>query len=450
MIFPMNNFFTNLETHGNCIGTSIPMALYDAIQSKTVDQRQNLPDLRYFCRVLRRGGLVSILITMMFNFRLLFRLLPQTFSFQKDSLRYPSLKRISSVLIFFPLFTLMGIINGAFLLLDEILFPGYRKIPVKKAGFIVGVPRSATTFLLKILAQDEEHFTSFRLWEILLAPSITQKYLFVGAYHIDLQIGRPLYRISRQLDRVLFRRMNGIHPLSFSLPEEDEVLLLHAFSSAYLNYFFPETTELDAYLFFDKEVPRKLQDRIMGFYYRCVQRHNFVFNRKEEKIFLSKNPAFVPKLKALARHFPEAKILYMLRSPFQTIPATISLNAHIYAAFSRLPVTYPLIERTGEFVIQWYEMAEEALKECYPQSHRVVLFSEITRNTLREVHQVYDFLGKELAEHRIPFLVAEEEKSKGYKTRHQYDSAVGIDAQEIQRRLHFLPKAMMEDEFCKS
>ncbi len=48
--------------------------------------------------------------------------------------------------------------------LDEILFPGYRKINLPRPVFIIGNPRSGTTFLQRLLARDEANFHCLKTW----------------------------------------------------------------------------------------------------------------------------------------------------------------------------------------------------------------------------------------------------------------------------------------------
>src|SRR4051812_26953264 len=99
----------------------------------------------------------------MFDFRLAFQLSFRVFSADKKSLRFPNFRRITSSLIIFPFFVLLLISNRFFMMLDWIFFPGFRKMKLERSVFIVGVPRSATTYLLGIMAADEEHFTGFKL-----------------------------------------------------------------------------------------------------------------------------------------------------------------------------------------------------------------------------------------------------------------------------------------------
>lgn len=77
--------------------------------------------------------------------------------------------------LFYALLNLMHIIGH---LIDEIIFLRYQKTQIKRPVFIVGVPRSGTTLLQRIIAEDD-NFSTLQTWEALLAPSISEKYLFI-------------------------------------------------------------------------------------------------------------------------------------------------------------------------------------------------------------------------------------------------------------------------------
>lgn len=383
---------------------------------------------------------------MFFNLTLLLRLVPKTFSANRKSLRYPTGKRIGRLLVLFPLFALLLVVNHLFLLLDCVFFPHFLWVKIPKSVFIVGVPRTATTFLLDSLSSDREQFTSFRLWELVFAPSVIQKYFFRGLLFIDRYTGKPFRRLASFADKMVFGNFRAIHNMGFGKPEEDEALLLWCFSSAYLAYFFPETAAADELLFFDDALPLQKRKRIMRFYFRCVQRHQLVFNRHGKKYFLSKNPAFVCKMETVPFFFPEAKILYTLRTPFRTIPATISLNANIYSAFSTLTEKYPLQQETKTAVIRWYKMADVALRKMPESSWRIVPFLRISKQPENELENIYRFLGVPVNDSCKAAFMQIQQKADAYKSGHSYDTASGIDEQEIRTELDFVINGPYKNE----
>lgn len=91
------------------------------------------------------------------------------------------------------------------LLLHELLFPGYRRVPVERPVFILGLPRSGTTALHETLAEDPQ-FTTFRAWECLFAVSVSWRKLWLAV---------------AGLDRRVFNGLAALHPMTLRSPEED-------------------------------------------------------------------------------------------------------------------------------------------------------------------------------------------------------------------------------------
>ena len=145
------------------------------------------------------------------------RLLFNAFSWQKNSLRRPTLKRIFIILVVVPSMLLHILITRFFLWLDTIFYSDFKQKNIDKAVFIVGVPRSGTSFLLNLLANNQQAFTAFRLWELVFAPSIIQKkfWLFISRIF-------PTKAIQNFIENLFFKRMKGIHDLGLGAFEEDE------------------------------------------------------------------------------------------------------------------------------------------------------------------------------------------------------------------------------------
>lgn len=367
----------------------------------------------------------------MFNFNLFFNLLLKTFSFKRNSLHYPTGRRVVAVFILFPLALLILLVNWFFLLLDEVLFFHYRRVIIERSVFIVGVPRSATTFMLDLLASDRKQITCFRLWEIILAPSIIQKYFWSAIIRIDRKIGRPLFRLSHWFDKIAINKLWKIHPLELSKPEEDEYLFLYIFSSVVLYYFHPEVQSLDSYMRFDLKLSAVKKKRIMAFYKRLVQRHNFVFNPEGKKYFLSKNPAFTPKIESIYTTFDGCKILYMIRSPLNAIPATISMNNHAFRLYANVPEAGASVEETTELLLEWYNMAKKALNRISKEQKMIVPFREFVSDPKAMLIQIYSLLNLPWTNEVEKRINVQIEEKENYKSEHIYHSTIGMDNKRI-------------------
>jgi hypothetical protein len=244
-----------------------------------------------------------------------------------------------------------------------------------------------------VLAADTAHFTAFRLWEIIFAPSIIQKYFFLGFFNIDKWFGSPIRKTTIFLEKKIFGDFTRIHKIGLNLPEEDEAILLWNMSTIYLNFFFPDTNHFADYFAFDSTMPEWKRNRIMQFYAKCVLRHNYVFNRNGDKRFLSKNPAMMAKVESLHKIYPDATVLNINRCPGTTIPSTLALNNNIYRFFTSRKPSQEMNDKTRDILIEWYKMANTHLVCYYPKQTLIIDFSKLIRNDEATWKMICDRLG---------------------------------------------------------
>jgi omega-hydroxy-beta-dihydromenaquinone-9 sulfotransferase len=229
---------------------------------------------------------------MKIGFRRYLSLIRRTFLQNKATPAPLTPGRLWVMLLFLPVLLGLQIIHWIGFFMDDVLFPAYRKIQIKEPVFIVGIPRSGTTFLQRVLAKDTERFTTLTLWELLFAPSITERVIILGMGKLDQQLGRPFTGLVAWIDRMAFRKVNDIQKLSLSVPWEDYLLLVPICACFLLVLPFPFAHELWRVAYFDDQIPERDKARIMAFYRACLQRHLYVWGA--EKQLLSKNPSFSP------------------------------------------------------------------------------------------------------------------------------------------------------------
>jgi len=358
-------------------------------------------------------------------------------------LRFISIRRIIAFLLIIPHFLILFFINSFFLLLDELFFPKFRNQSTDKLLFIVGIPRSATTYLVHLLHNDKQQFTGYRLWEYLFAPSIIQKYLFIYLNKLNSFLGNPLKYITKRIDIILFRKTGKIHKMGLMMPDEDEFLFLYNFSSIYFYFFFPEVKALEPFVFHDTSIPVSVRKKNMDFFERCIQRHNYVFNRADTKYYISKSPGFSPKIGSIAQKFPQAKFINPIRTPFEAIPSAISLISKNYGMFCSMPVAYPMATETRDMLLQWYIHTNQLMKDFIKNRGIVLLFTDITGNTTFVQKQIYTFLNLETL-NLIPFELNSKKKKSPFKSDHKYDRGTGIDIEHIKSKLEgVLPEALL-------
>ena len=322
-----------------------------------------------------------------------FKLITELFSINPKNMRFPYFKRIVVVILFVPFFSLLFIINNFFLFIDNILFYKFKRVEIKQPVFIVSMPRTGTTMLLHMLSSFKTEFTTMKLWELLFAPSITQKLIFLGVNKFDKYINSIIKKTIIFFSDIVFKNLTTLHNTGLEQPEEDELILLWSLSSGYFQYFYPESKNFDDFLDFDNQVNPKQKKRIMKRYFRLVQRHNYVFNYSEKRTFISKNPFMLSKIESLHDQFNDAKILTINRCPNLIINSVINLNKLIFNSFSSFKIKSELKTRTIDLIKNWYFHSNKKFK-ANPKIHHLYLdFEKLIKKDKDEFKTVFNFLN---------------------------------------------------------
>jgi len=230
------------------------------------------------------------------------------------------LKRLLFLLFVFPAFCLFQGCHWIGLILDEILFFRYRRAPVTAPLFITGIPRSGTTFVHRTLDRHPD-FTTMRTWEVLLAPSITERKCWGAVGWVDRLFGRPGMRLLRWTIRRSTGGFSEIHGVDPDLPEEDYLTLLPA-GGCFLGILaFPFSPEL--WSLGQLESAARPDDRARWLYfYSLILRKQAWLN--PGKRLLIKNAAFASWSPCLSRIFPDAAFLFTVREPGKALSSQLS------------------------------------------------------------------------------------------------------------------------------
>jgi hypothetical protein len=345
----------------------------------------------------------------------------------------PSLRRWRAHFLILPLLSLWALGNALCLLLDRALFPGLRKVRIEQPVFIVGNARSGTTFFHRLLCADEERFVYFRSWEILF-PSLLQKKLLRGLARAARRAFPRRFAALRAWEGRQLPAFKAIHPLGIDKPEEDEFLLMVPFASGALTLLFPYLDRLQELVHFDSR-PAPTRRRIMRFYRDCVARQ--IAFHGEGRTLLSKNPAFVDKLASLAEEFPDAKFVYLIRNPYETIPSLLKLVTTVWRG---LGIDSDHVERTIRLIVEGcvhdYFYARQVLEKLAPERWALVEYTDLVSDPKGSVERVYRRLGLSISADFERQLDAEESRQKRYHSSNVYSlEEFGVSSAEFAEQL---------------
>lgn len=318
------------------------------------------------------------------------------------------------------------------LLLDELLFPRYRRIPVRAPLFILGVPRSGTTALHHLLARDPR-LTTMRTWECLLAPAISWRYLWRGLARLDAGLGRPLGRLLAGVGGGGLQRLAPAHPLALDSPEEDYLALLPRLSCFLLVVAFPDAPQLWRLGRGDRGLDAAARRRLMAAYRRSIQRHLHFHGAGRR--YLAKNAAFAPLAGSLLEAFPDARIIACLREPAGAVSSQLAslepgLRA-LHGDYRRTPLRARMLEQLG----LGYRTLLRVLPGL-PAGQAVFLPLAAQRHGLaRAVRDCYRCLGLPLAPALAAAAAAGDPGARRYRSGHRHRLAdFGLESAAVHRR----------------
>ncbi len=364
---------------------------------------------------------------MSYNFRLFWRMFYRSFFKWKGTHACWSRKRLTFIVLFYLVWPLGGLAHWFSFFLDDIFFPGHKTQLVDQPLFILGNFRSGSTFLHRLLSRDD-NFTSLKIWDIYLAPSVTQKKITQWISRIDYKLGGYLHRLLYAFDRSTLGKIR-IHPISFFKPEEDENIHLQNWDGFFVSFLFPFMDELPNYQHFDEALSTKHKHRIMGFYKSMLQRHLYATGKK---YFVAKNPAFCPKIETLAEFFPDARIIYLVRNPLDMLPSTVSWINYARRQFTDPGEGYLYIDEILDFTQHWYRHPLKFL-DSHPSTHHLILeYDQLIQNpegTIRGFYEQFGYPEQPALERIVTEAVAE---TLAYKSDHVYSyEEMGFTRQQI-------------------
>jgi omega-hydroxy-beta-dihydromenaquinone-9 sulfotransferase len=346
--------------------------------------------------------------------------------------RKASIKRFFVMIGFLPLFGAIQAMHWLGFLLDEIFFRGYRKITVRSPVFVVGVPRSGTTFLHHVLAKDEQ-FTTFRTWECLLAPSVTERKICLGLAQVDNRFGRPFDRLVKGLEKHILGSLEDIHAMALDAPEEDYFVFMPILACFILIVPFFYTEAIWRMAFFDRDMPEKRKQWIMAYYKRCLQKHLYVHG--PNKRLLSKNPSFSSLVGNLNRTFPDCCFICCVRDPMKTMPSQLSSLKSGMKLFGVDPYGEVLRNRMLEVFLFYYNNLMSILSAVPPNRHVFLRIEALKSDLANTISRTYQQLAIPLDLNFIRHLHLEDTKVKSYVSKHVYSlEQFGLDEATLRKR----------------
>jgi hypothetical protein len=285
---------------------------------------------------------------------------------------------------------------------DRQLYPGITRQEIREPLFIVGLPRSGTSVLHRLLGADPEHRSPL-MWEVRSPSPPTRD-------HEKRRIQRATQ--SCNFFNWLAPAFRYVHAVGAEVPQECVSLMTPTFLSDQFDamYYVPSYRTW----FFRQDLQPAYQ-----YHRRFLQHLQF---RRAARRWILKAPTHMFAMPALLFVYPDALFVQTHRTPVDSMASVASLVTILRSAFSDA-VDPSIVGR--EAIDYWSETMDKFLRERDRLAdNRIcdIQYEEIRREPIRAVRRIYEFFGWSLsgeAEQSMRVLIASQAKRES--ANHRYD-----------------------------
>ncbi|MDP6980269.1 MAG: sulfotransferase [Myxococcota bacterium] len=299
--------------------------------------------------------------------------------------------------------------------------PEIEETPVSNPVFVVGLQRTGTTMLQRLLT-CEPALRSMPAWEGLNPAPFPERF--------DKRGRDPRIRLAETAEkalRYLSPDLFAIHPVEAEEPEEDIHLLDITFVSPAIDaiarapsyqQWFCEVDQLPAYQYMKRLIQLLLWQR--------------------PGRWLGKTPHHLEYLDELFAVFPDAKVVITHRDPARTVASFCSMMAHSRAMFSDRVDVLEVGQQFRAKAIRAVERSMAARERLPRDAFLDVLYQDVVADPIKQVRRVYDFIGLELTPQTEASMQQWRENNR--QTRHgvhEYHlEDFGLDRAELDQHFH--------------
>lgn len=307
---------------------------------------------------------------------------------------------------------------------DRARYPQIDEERIVRPLFITGLPRSGTTFLHALLAQDPK-CRAPQVWEVMhpFPPPET------ASYDTDRRIARTAKEL-KWLDRLspYFKRVHLIHE---RYPQECIAITSHAFMS----YVFESMYHVSSYrIWHDKQDKKPVYE-----YHRDFLK--YLQWKAPGSHWVLKAPSHLMALDSLLQVYPDADIVVTHRDPLKVLPSCASFTKVL-----REPFTNEIDNRKIgiEVSSRWEGSAWHSLqfRRSRPEQQKRffdVHFSDVERDPMSVVRGIYRHFDRELdgsADLAMKAFIAKNPKNK-HGAHHYSLEEFGLDRETEKQRFQF-------------
>lgn len=319
---------------------------------------------------------------------------------------------------------------------DELLFPSYHDLTVRPV-FILGQPRSGTTFLHRTLASDTDNFIAVRHIEWRLPFISIQK--LIRRFPFFERMLQKSYWSNAPAGEIASR----MHPNQLNDWEEDGIF----FEERFLHHFFiflrfPYTDGLEDFDDF-RRLPKKAQLHILNIHNKVVKKALYINGYKfnDARRYLSKEVTSHSKFPEILNFYQDANFIFILRKSEGFMNSLLALMR--YSTLAKTGVDPIEISSWKECVLSRMRRdACDLLKivnsDATRQKSVILSYSEVTQSVDESVKKVYKHININFKSEYLQKLDELNTTQSSRKRDYDYEKYVFTGFEEYDNFVEFL------------
>lgn len=312
------------------------------------------------------------------------------------------------------LLVLILIVNWVFVtftkVFDYFFYPSLQNNQVDNPIFIIGHPRSGTTFLHRFLAENCKELIGIRLIDMLF-PTITSRMLMRPLYPMLIKLfGSGPYD-------------SKIHLTGLDKVESDDAAIFFRFFDGFLP---------DIYMSVWSNVhdPSQACVRYPSPSLKHLRFLRNLYNQiifKSSKRIISKSFSFARNIEIIKREFPSAKFILLVRNPIDSIPSSLSLfesvSRNIFSSGRKfqykLKIAYRNLYLTS---LDYHQNIERTITTDGSHLNNVIIvnYSELKFDFISAINKIIDFCEIHRSEELQLIIFKQFKSQKMYHSKHEY------------------------------
>ena len=293
---------------------------------------------------------------------------------------------------------------------------------VSNPVFVIGLPRSGTTFLFNLLNKDLANRSPL-FWEMMKPLPLVEK-----------NSRKEKFRIFES-DLILFIKerfipnLDDLHAIRSSSPEE--CLLIKVFALQSIFYFYMANTP--SYLDYLSNCDTK-----KGYEWH----HKFLsilqLTNKPER-WLLKDPSHLGNIEEILSFYPEARFIHIVRDPAETLPSICSLTSQVRKGFSKNIDLKDLGQSTLNFWEKSNNKNEIQKSDLLAEQYMQVEYEDLIDDPIgiiKDIYKNFSFpLGMSTLSDMNNYI---DEGTIAAKAKHKYSlEDYGLDRAEVHNKLNY-------------